>query len=275
MKYEFTGKTKRHRGRKVRQIRRLSDGVIGGWIESEKNLSHEGRCWITAHAVVAENARVTGDARVSGHAYVHGDAYVGHCAHVSGQSYVSGSVSLLQNSIVRDNAVVAGRVALMQDVTVSGHACIVGDILIRGHFGHSIIVTDRVAIETKATISASAGPIHLGGDIALSQPTIIAQGTFHHPSEIVYIRPSAGGMTMTVTPYGVGMVADCREHRYDWYSFDERTQQLTELQTRTALWAAEYNEWRPTLNLIIPQRWPRRPVTNNQPIRRHRIIKLR
>lgn len=37
-------------------------GELGGWIESEKNLSHEG------------DARVYGDARVSGDAWVSGDA---------------------------------------------------------------------------------------------------------------------------------------------------------------------------------------------------------
>lgn len=34
-KYTFTGKTKG----KLYQIQRISDSVVGGWIESEKNLS--------------------------------------------------------------------------------------------------------------------------------------------------------------------------------------------------------------------------------------------
>ena len=42
-KYEFTGKTKNYKGRLLHRIRRISDGLVGGWIEKEENLSHEGR----------------------------------------------------------------------------------------------------------------------------------------------------------------------------------------------------------------------------------------
>ena len=40
-KYEFTGETMVLEGRTLNRIRRIEDGLIGGWIESEKNLSHE------------------------------------------------------------------------------------------------------------------------------------------------------------------------------------------------------------------------------------------
>lgn len=36
----------------------IKKGDIGGWVENEKNLSHDASCW------VFENARVFGDARV-------------------------------------------------------------------------------------------------------------------------------------------------------------------------------------------------------------------
>lgn len=45
-------------------------GDLGGYIEGESNLSHEGTCW------VYDNARVCGDARVCGNACVCGDARV-------------------------------------------------------------------------------------------------------------------------------------------------------------------------------------------------------
>ena len=60
-KYEFTGEVN---AEGLKRIRRLSDGFLGGWIESEKNLSHEGSSW------VSENARVFEDARVFGNAWV-------------------------------------------------------------------------------------------------------------------------------------------------------------------------------------------------------------
>lgn len=36
-KYTFTGETVRRDGRILHRIQRISDGLVGGWIESEKN----------------------------------------------------------------------------------------------------------------------------------------------------------------------------------------------------------------------------------------------
>ena len=70
MKYEFTGQTKTVNGVTVRQIKRISDGVIGGYIESEKNLDQNGDCFIYDNAVVSGNASVSGNAWVSGDAVI-------------------------------------------------------------------------------------------------------------------------------------------------------------------------------------------------------------
>jgi hypothetical protein len=71
-KYEFTGKTLNHDGAILRQIRRISDGEVGGWIESENNFRHEGDCWIGENAWVYDNALVYGNAQVSDNAKVSG-----------------------------------------------------------------------------------------------------------------------------------------------------------------------------------------------------------
>ena len=76
-KYEFTGETKKFSGRTLKRIKRISDGVIGGWIESEENLSHEGWCFIYDEAIVYGEARVYGKAIVYGKARVCGKAKVG------------------------------------------------------------------------------------------------------------------------------------------------------------------------------------------------------
>jgi hypothetical protein len=78
-KYEFTGETKQILGGPtLRRIRRLSDNLIGGWIESEKNLAQEGKCWVHEDAQVYSNARVTGNAQLYnaslfGDTWIHGD----------------------------------------------------------------------------------------------------------------------------------------------------------------------------------------------------------
>lgn len=57
-KYELTGEPNDHG---LRRIRQLSDGALGGWIESEENLSQEGSCWVYGDARVYGNARVSGN----------------------------------------------------------------------------------------------------------------------------------------------------------------------------------------------------------------------
>ena len=58
MKYEFTGKVEVRFGISFRQIRRLIDGLIGGWIENEKNLSQDGNAWVYGNARVYGNAAI-------------------------------------------------------------------------------------------------------------------------------------------------------------------------------------------------------------------------
>ena len=65
-------------------------GDIGGYIESEKNLSHEGKCWVSGDAWVFGNARVYENAQVSGNSWVSGDAKVFGNARVYGDAEVFG-----------------------------------------------------------------------------------------------------------------------------------------------------------------------------------------
>ena len=69
-KFELTANVKMWFGKKLFQIRALisfgnvTAGDLGGYVESERNLDHDGNAW------------VYGDARVSGNAWVYGDAWV-------------------------------------------------------------------------------------------------------------------------------------------------------------------------------------------------------
>jgi len=78
MKYELTTNTKTYLDRTLYQIKALKDfgrvkaGDLGGWVESEDNLSQEGDCWIT------DSVKVYGNALVYGSAWVYGnDVLVG------------------------------------------------------------------------------------------------------------------------------------------------------------------------------------------------------
>ena len=81
-KYKLTDETKDFLGITLHRIvcvtafANVSAGDLGGWVESEKNLSQDGDAWVSDKARVSGNARVYGDARVSGDACVYGDALV-------------------------------------------------------------------------------------------------------------------------------------------------------------------------------------------------------
>ena len=104
-KYEFTGEIKVVFGINFKQIRAIINfgcvvaGEIGGWIESEENLSQSGDAWVSG------NAMVSGNARVSGNACVSGDAWVSDNAMVSGDAWVSGDAEVKKDD---DYMVVGG-----------------------------------------------------------------------------------------------------------------------------------------------------------------------
>ena len=85
-KYEFTGETKEirllfrtatlHRIRATVAFGIVEVGDLGGWIEKEENLSHEGKAWVCGDAKVWGNAKVCGDAKVWGNAEVFSASHV-------------------------------------------------------------------------------------------------------------------------------------------------------------------------------------------------------
>ena len=45
-------------------------GDLGGWVEKESNLSHEGKSWICGNAKIWGNAEIWGDAKICGDAEI-------------------------------------------------------------------------------------------------------------------------------------------------------------------------------------------------------------
>ena len=81
-KYKLTDKTITFCGETLYRIEALKDfpnvkkGDKGGFVQSEANLSHHGRCWVYDGAKVFEKAFVCENAIVCGCAIVCGDAVV-------------------------------------------------------------------------------------------------------------------------------------------------------------------------------------------------------
>ena len=75
-KYEFTGETKEFKRRILHRIKRIKDGLIGGWIESEENLSHKDSCFVYDEGMVLGNGRVYGNGRVFDKGKVYNNAKI-------------------------------------------------------------------------------------------------------------------------------------------------------------------------------------------------------
>ena len=106
-KYEFVeGDTINFDEKTLKRIRAIRDfgnvkkGDLGGYIEKEENLSHEGDCWVGDRAKVYgdsrvyEDALVCGEAKVRGEAQVYGDAKVCCRAKVSQDAKLCGDIAV-------------------------------------------------------------------------------------------------------------------------------------------------------------------------------------
>ena len=68
--------TKLYRIKALKDFGIVKKGDLGGYIQSEENLSHDGNAWVSENARVSENACVYENAHVYGNACVSGDAWI-------------------------------------------------------------------------------------------------------------------------------------------------------------------------------------------------------
>ena len=133
LKYEFTGETKKWGDSTLHRIRRLSDGKLGGWIESEENLSQNSNCWVDDEAKVYDNAYVYSNAQVFGNAEVHSNARVYDHAKVYGNAEVYGNAKVFGDAKICGGANVYGNAEVYGGANVYGNAEIFGNAEICGY----------------------------------------------------------------------------------------------------------------------------------------------
>lgn len=134
------------------QIRALKDfgdirkGDFGGFIESERNLSHEGNCWITKDVKVCDHATIIEDAIITG------TSIIKDCSIVSGKSRIN-------SSEIREQAVISGDVKcdggyIYGYAHVYEHAQIKDSVRVFGNssvYGHAMI-KDHASIHANAKL---------------------------------------------------------------------------------------------------------------------------
>ena len=78
----------KYRIKALKSFSNIKAGELGGFIESEDNLSEDGDCWIYNDAMVYENAKVEGNAKLFDYAVARGNAVVDFDSLVYGSSIV-------------------------------------------------------------------------------------------------------------------------------------------------------------------------------------------
>ena len=178
-KYEFADETKTledgtvlHRIKALRSFGDVKAGDLGGFIEKEINLSHEGDCWIYGnakvygHAYVCDNASIRNDAKIYGHANVSGNAFVGNDAIICDNAYVYGDTYVFGNAYVYDDASVHDNAHVYDHAKVHGNAKVFGDAYVYSDanvFGntyvHSVAIICDNANISKTSDYMVIGPI--------------------------------------------------------------------------------------------------------------------
>lgn len=110
-------------------------GDLGGYIEKEENLSHDGLCWVGDNAMVYGDAMVGMDAkvfdysRVYGNAVICGSAIISYWSQVFDNAHVSGNSHVMCYSMVFGNADIHGKSIIMDNAMVFGDAEINGGVI--------------------------------------------------------------------------------------------------------------------------------------------------
>ena len=139
--------------RKLYRIEALKDfgvvkaGELGGYIESENNLSFDGEAWVCENAEVFDNARICNDARIYGNARIYGDAIVRNKATIGDNALISGSARIYGNAKIRNNVWVYGNAIIEDNAVICDDARIYGNAKIRNNvwvYGNAIIEDNAV-----------------------------------------------------------------------------------------------------------------------------------
>ena len=144
-KYELTDEVIEHNGHTLHRIKSLKDfnfgkthwvhkGDLGGFIESEKNLSQDGDCWVDDDAKVYQNAYIMDNACIIDNAEIFGDTWV------------------FDNAIISDYAKIYDKAKIDDDAKIGGYAWVFGESKV----SDNAIVCGKAKIYGKAWIYGDA-----------------------------------------------------------------------------------------------------------------------
>lgn len=146
LKYELAlDNPKNYKGFRLFQIKALKSfddvkkGDLGGWVQSELNLSQKGNCWLYDNSMAMDNSRVTKNAKMYGNSLIYGNAKISDNTKlynnvvVCGKSFLLGETKLYNNVEVNGNVLLHGKVKAYNNVTIMGDVKIGGNITLKGN----------------------------------------------------------------------------------------------------------------------------------------------
>ena len=163
-KYELTEETMEYDGHTLHRIKALKSfrtlkndywgytinkGDLGGWVESEKNLSQEGNCWIRDNSKVYGEAKITDD-RVINESEIHNGVTAGGRG-VINRSKISGCILIYSGS----------NVVIISDSEIYGDNIVIGD---NSDVKESYISGDNICISGNSSIHSNS---KISGEITI------------------------------------------------------------------------------------------------------------
>ena len=156
----------------LRSFGNVKAGDLGGFIESEDNLSHHGNCWVYDNARVMDmswvscNARVSENAMVYGEGYVSGNAQVHGNARVFGVGQVHGNAQVYGDAQIWANAQVFGNAEVYENASVYGIAHVYGNTHVCGNahvckYSQLCAETPPPALEEPKSINIEIGKTYI------------------------------------------------------------------------------------------------------------------
>lgn len=114
----------------LRDFGYVCEGEVGGYVQSEDNLSHNGDCWVYDNAKVFNSAKIHDNAKVRGNAQIYGDAEVFGSARIHGNAKIYDEAGIFDNATVFENARVCNNARIKYNARVYGNAKIERDTII-------------------------------------------------------------------------------------------------------------------------------------------------
>lgn len=235
-KYELipVGTGNRYRIKALKDIPRhnVKAGDLGGYVEGEWNLSHDGDCWVGGNAQVCDRASVKGEALVTNNAYLRDNATVTGYACVSGYStvaegalvcdfakveysgYVLGCAYVGGRAIVRDHATIGGTVKVLDSVVVESCAICGGDAILTDNAYIGLNAFVRSGRISKLAQITTENDYFVCGPVGSRQDYI----TFYRTATGIYVKTGCFEGTIDEFKKAVRDRHGRNRHRVHYYS---------------------------------------------------------